>query len=59
MYGCVENAKARMKEEAAFAYCKCVLEKLEAKFPSLDSAAAVLTDTTRAMQYTQGCEVKQ
>ena len=52
---CVNNAKARVSDTAAYAHCKCVMEQLEQVFPSMDSAAAVL-DTAMASKYAANCK---
>jgi hypothetical protein len=52
---CVNNAKPRLSDTAAYAYCKCVLEQLKQKFPTADSASAVL-DSTMAAQLAANCK---
>ncbi len=48
MAECVDNAEERLGEQAAFGYCKCMLGKMQERFPTLDSAAVVLLDTAQA-----------
>lgn len=53
---CVDSARAQQVSEAqAFARCKCVMEKLKEKFPSLDSASSVLMDVDKAKEFTDKC----
>ncbi|HEX6334622.1 MAG TPA: hypothetical protein VFZ78_10380 [Flavisolibacter sp.] len=52
---CVENAKVSLAEDSAFMYCKCVLNQLRQKFPTYDSANAVLSDTARAAEFVKPC----
>ena len=53
--GCVENAAVNIREDSAYAHCKCVLLQLKAAFPSMDSAASMLMDSTKAAVYAQKC----
>lgn len=55
---CVEGARTRFEEPQAFAHCNCVLANVKVDFPSLDSASAVMQDTTKAIKYTEGCDNK-
>ena len=52
---CVNNAKPRLNDTAAYAYCKCVLQQLKQKFPTADSAAVVL-DSAMAAQLAANCK---
>lgn len=54
--GCVENAKANMSDTAAYAQCKCVLNQLKQVFPTMDSAANVLSDSATAATYVSKCK---
>lgn len=54
--GCVDNAKANVSDTAAYAYCKCVLDQLKQVFPNMDSASAIIMDTTKAAAYVAKCE---
>ena len=54
--GCVDNAKPKITDTAAFAHCNCVLKELQKVLPSADSAASVLLDSTRAAQYVSKCK---
>ena len=54
--GCVDNAKAKLGDTLAFAQCNCVLGKLKESFPSLDSASAVLMDSTKAAAFANKCK---
>lgn len=56
MNSCIESSKARLGDTAAFAYCKCVLGKVQAQFPTLDSSAAILQDSAQAAKITAGCK---
>ena len=53
---CIENAKAKVGEDTAYIKCRCVLLQIEKQFPNLDSASAVLVDTTRAAEMIRKCE---
>jgi hypothetical protein len=53
---CIEGAKPRMKEEAAYSYCKCVLGKVQQKYPTLDSSIVALQDTLKAAEFTKDCK---
>lgn len=54
--GCVDNAKVRLSDTAAYAYCKCVLGQLKQAFPNMDTAAVVLMDSTKAAVYVGKCK---
>lgn len=54
--GCVDKAKIKLSDTAAFAYCKCVLNQLKQTFPNMDSAAGVLMDSARAAVYVEKCK---
>ncbi len=54
--GCVDNAKANVSDTTAYAYCKCVLDQLKQAFPSMDSASAIIMDTTKAAAYVAKCK---
>ena len=54
--GCVDNAKANVSDTTAYAYCKCVLDQLKLAFPNLDSASAIIMDTTKAAAYVAKCK---
>ena len=54
--GCVDNAKVKLGDTLAYAQCNCVLEKLQQTFPSLDSAAGTLSDTTKAAAFASQCK---
>lgn len=53
MSDCVDNATAVLGEQAAFGYCKCMLTKVQQRFPTLDSAAVALLDTAQAAKLAQ------
>ena len=53
---CVENAKQRFSEDSAFIHCKCVLQQLKQKFPTMDSAANYVMDTANAAEIAKLCE---
>ncbi len=54
--GCIDSAKVKMKEEAAFAQCKCILGQLKQQFPNMDSAAPALMDVNRAAAFVAKCK---
>ena len=54
--GCVDNAKANVSDTTAYAHCKCVLDQLKQSFPNMDSAAAIIMDTTKAAAYVAKCK---
>ncbi len=54
--GCVDNAKANVSDTTAYAYCKCVLDQLKQAFPNMDSASAIIMDTTKAAAYVAKCK---
>lgn len=54
--GCVENAKANMSDTAAYTQCKCVLNQLKQVFPTMDSAATILSDSATAATYVSKCK---
>jgi hypothetical protein len=53
---CMENAKASASDTVAYAYCKCMLEKVQQRFPTLDSTVTVLQDSTEAAKIAEGCK---
>jgi hypothetical protein len=53
MGDCVDNATNVLGEAAAFGYCKCMLAKVQQRFPTLDSAAVALLDTAQAAKLAQ------
>jgi hypothetical protein len=53
---CMENAKANASDTVAYAYCKCMLEKVQQRFPTLDSTVTVLQDSTEAAKIAEGCK---
>ena len=54
--GCVDNAKTSVSDTTAYAHCKCVLDQLKQVFPSMDSASAIIMDTTKAAAYVAKCK---
>ena len=54
--GCVDSAKVKLGETAAYRYCNCVLRQLRQKFPSMDSAATMLIDGNKAEEYAKLCK---
>jgi len=54
--GCVDNAKTSVSDTAAYAHCKCVLDQLKQAFPNMDSASAIIMDTTKAAAYVAKCK---
>jgi hypothetical protein len=55
---CVDNAKAQLGEQKAFALCKCVLGQVQQKYPGADSTAIVahLSDTAQVAQMAKQCQ---
>ncbi len=56
--GCVENAKASNLDEAkAYSLCRCVLQKVQQKYPGADSSALVdhMSDTTEVREMVEAC----
>lgn len=56
LLGCVDSAKVKMDEAAAFAQCKCILGQLKQNFPSMDSAAPALMDVKRVATFVEMCK---
>ncbi|HEU4634147.1 MAG TPA: hypothetical protein VFS22_09195 [Flavisolibacter sp.] len=56
LLGCVDSAKVKMDEAAAFAQCKCILAQLKENFPNMDSAAPALMDVKRVAAYVEKCK---
>jgi hypothetical protein len=54
--GCVDSAKTKMGEAAAFAQCKCILNQLKQNFPNMDSAAPALMDVKRVAAFVEKCK---
>ena len=54
--GCVDSAKVKMTEAAAFSQCKCILNQLKQTFPNMDSAAPALMDVKRVAAYVEKCK---
>ena len=55
MAGCVENAKGKLGDTAAYSYCHCILTQVKQTYPNMDSASAVLMDTATVVQYAKNC----
>ncbi len=56
MNGCVDNAKARLSSEKAYAYCKCVLGQVKTKYAMDSTIIAKLSDTAEVAKMAQNCE---
>ena len=54
--GCIDETKGRYSEDTAYIYCNCVLGKVKQRFPSADSAASVLIDSSSAAEFTKDCD---
>ena len=54
--GCVDNARTSVSDTAAYAHCKCVLDQLKLTFPNMDSASAIIMDTTKAALFVAKCK---
>ena len=53
--GCVENSKLTLGEQKAYAFCKCMYEQIQAKYPNIDSAGIARLDTATVAQMAAGC----
>jgi hypothetical protein len=58
MSGCVDSAKTKIGEAAAYAQCKCILSQLKTGYPSMDSAAPALMDVKYVAQLAEKCKEK-
>jgi hypothetical protein len=56
MSGCVDSAKIKIGEPAAYAQCKCILEQLKSGYPSMDSAAPALMDVKYVANLAEKCK---
>jgi hypothetical protein len=56
MSGCVDSAKMKIGEPAAYAQCKCILEQLKSNFPNMDSAAPALMDVKYVANLAEKCK---
>jgi hypothetical protein len=56
MSGCVDSAKLKIGEPAAFAQCKCILEQLKSSYPNMDSAAPALMDVKYVADLAEKCK---
>jgi hypothetical protein len=54
--GCVDSAKLKLGEAAAFVQCKCMLSQLKQNFPSMDSAAPALMDVKQVARLAAKCK---
>ncbi len=54
--GCVDSAKVRMTEAAAFAQCKCILTQIKQIYPNMDSAAPALMDVKKVAEFAKNCK---
>ena len=52
--GCVESAKSKLNDTAAFKQCNCVLRELKQHYPSLDSVSTA--DSTQLVGYADKCK---
>lgn len=53
--GCMENSRLTLGEPKAFAFCKCMYEQIEAKYPNLDSAGIANLDTATVARLAASC----
>lgn len=53
--GCVDNAKAKLGDTAAYSYCHCILAQVKQTYPNMDSASSVLMDSTQVIAYAKNC----
>jgi hypothetical protein len=56
MSGCVDSAKVKIGEPAAYVQCKCILEQLKSGYPSMDSAAPALMDVKYVASLAEKCK---
>ncbi|HJW15626.1 MAG TPA: hypothetical protein VJ499_00820 [Flavisolibacter sp.] len=56
MSGCVDSAKMKIGEPAAYAQCKCILEQLKSSYPNMDSAAPALMDVKYVANLAEKCK---
>jgi hypothetical protein len=56
MAGCVDNAKGKLGDTAAYSYCHCILAQVKQTYPNMDSASAILMDTSAVIQYAKNCK---
>jgi hypothetical protein len=56
LFDCVQNAKARLSDTAAYAQCKCVMEQLKKNFPTMDSADHALNDSATLAAFISKCK---
>ena len=56
MLGCVDSAKLKIGEAAAYTRCKCILGQLKQRFPNMDSAAPALMDVNKVAELAAKCE---
>jgi hypothetical protein len=56
MSGCVDSAKIKIGEPAAYAQCKCILEQLKSGYPNMDSAAPALMDVKYVANLAEKCK---
>jgi len=54
--GCVDSAKVKLGEAAAYAQCKCMLNQLKQNYPNMDSAAPALMDVKRVAEMAARCK---
>jgi hypothetical protein len=54
--GCVDSAKVKLGEAAAYAQCKCMLNQLKQNYPNMDSAAPALMDVKRVAEMAAKCK---
>ena len=56
MAGCVDKAKGNLGDTASYSYCHCILAQVKQTYPNMDSASAVLMDTSAVVQYAKNCK---
>lgn len=54
--GCVDSAKLKLGEAAAYARCKCILGQLKQAYPNMDSAAPALMDVKKVAAMAAQCK---
>jgi len=56
MNDCVDNAQARLGNEKAYAYCKCVLGQVKTKYAMDSTLITKLSDTTEVAKMALNCK---
>lgn len=54
--GCVDSARLKLGDAAAYAQCKCILGQLKQAYPNMDSAAPALMDVKKVAAMAAKCK---